>query len=55
MYSVVNGVGALFIMVSLYYNFNLSSFVIEVFWVAISLIGIIRGIRKRWSGKEVAP
>ena len=41
-YSVVNGLGASFILVSLYYEFNFASVLIEGFWVVISLIGIIR-------------
>ncbi|TDI74271.1 MAG: hypothetical protein E2O84_06100 [Bacteroidetes bacterium] len=44
LYSVINAIGAVFILVSLLYSFNLSSFIIEVFWIAISLIGIVRGI-----------
>ena len=46
-YSVTNLLGALLIVVSLYYRFNLASFVIEVFWILISLIGIVRYFRKR--------
>ena len=46
-YSVTNLVGALLIVVSLFYRFNLASFVIEVFWILISLIGIVRYYRKR--------
>lgn len=46
-YSVVNLVGAIFILVSLIYSFNLSSFVIEIFWIGISLVGIVRGLRKQ--------
>ena len=41
-YSVLNGLGALLIIVSLMVNFNLSSFVIEVFWILFSIIGVIR-------------
>lgn len=44
-YSVVNLVGSLLITVSLVYDFNLSSFVIEVAWIAISLYGIVRARR----------
>ena len=46
-YSVTNLIGALLIVVSLYYRFNLASFIIEVFWILISLIGIVRYFRKR--------
>ena len=44
-YSVLNALGALLICVSLYFNFNLSSFIIEIFWLAISLFGIYRALR----------
>jgi hypothetical protein len=46
-YYVVNLVGALLLLVSLLINFNLGSFVIELFWVAISLMGIVRCLRER--------
>jgi hypothetical protein len=41
-YTSLNGLGAAFIMVSLYFDFNLSAFVIEVFWILISLVGMVR-------------
>jgi len=41
-YSVLNGLGACFILVSLYYDFNLSAFIVEVAWVLISLYGIYK-------------
>jgi hypothetical protein len=34
-------VGALLILISLLYNFNLASAIIEVFWILISLWGIV--------------
>jgi len=46
LYSLVNAVGAAFILVSLYFNFNLSAVVIELFWLAISLMGAVRGWMK---------
>ena len=46
-YSVINLLGALLIVVSLYFQFNLASFVIEIFWILISIIGIVRYFRKR--------
>ena len=42
LYSAVNGLGAVLIMISLMYDFNLSSFIIEVFWLIISIIGMAR-------------
>ena len=48
-YSVLNAVGATLIAVSLLFEFNFSALLIEVFWVAISLIGIARWWRARRS------
>lgn len=41
-YTLLNGIGAAFIMVSLYFDFNLSAFIVEVFWILISLVGMAR-------------
>ena len=41
-YSISNALGAVLIIVSLLQNFNLSSFVIEIAWLAISLLGLAR-------------
>ena len=46
-YSVFNIVGASLVIISLIENFNMSAFIIEVFWVAISLIGIIKHFNRR--------
>ena len=46
-YSAANAAGAALVLASLWVDFNLSAFVIESFWVAISLIGVVRGIRDR--------
>ena len=42
LYSATNGLGALLILVSLIYEFNLSAFIIEAFWLLISTYGIVR-------------
>src|SRR5690348_845390 len=39
-YSLLNGVGAALILVSLYYDFNLPLVVVEAFWLVISIFGI---------------
>ncbi len=39
-YSLMNAIGAFLILVSLYYNFNLSAFIMEFFWLLISLYGL---------------
>lgn len=41
-FSVLNGVGALFILISLARDFNLSAVVIESFWLVISAMGVVR-------------
>ena len=41
-YSMLNAVGAFMILVSLWIDFNLSAFLVEAFWLAISALGIIR-------------
>jgi len=41
-FSILNGLGALFILISLMYEFNLSAFLIEFFWLLISIVGGIR-------------
>ena len=40
MYNFINLLGAIFLLLSLLVHFNLASFVIEIFWIAASLIGI---------------
>jgi len=47
LYSVLNGAGALLILVSLTQAFNLSSFIIEICWLAISGIGVAGALRRR--------
>lgn len=45
-YSLLNAAGAALILVSLYFAFNLPSFVVEFFWLLISLYGIWRSFRR---------
>ena len=45
LYSILNGIGAVLVILSLMVEFNLSAFVIEAFWVLISVYGIIRRFR----------
>lgn len=42
LYSILNAVGASLIIFSLYFNFNFSAFIVEFFWLLISLFGIGR-------------
>src|SRR5215472_1999781 len=43
-YSLLNAAGALLIMVSLIFAFNLSAFIVEAFWFLISLMGLWRSL-----------
>ncbi len=38
-YSLLNSIGASLIIVSLYFNFNFPAFIVEFFWLLISLFG----------------
>jgi len=40
LYSLLNAVGASLILVSLFYSFNFSAFIVEFFWLLISLFGV---------------
>ena len=44
-YLLLNGVGAVLVLISLCFAFNLSAFVIETAWVGISVYGIVRVLR----------
>jgi hypothetical protein len=46
-YNLINLLGAIFLLISLCFNFNLASFVIELFWITASLIGMWRYWRRR--------
>ena len=41
-YNLTNLIGAILLLISLCYNFNLASFVIELFWIAASVIGLFK-------------
>ncbi len=46
-YSLLNALGAALVMVSLLFEFNLSAFMIEFFWLLISLLGMVVYFRRR--------
>ncbi len=46
-YSELNGLGSGLILISLYYDFNLSAFLIESCWFAISLVGAVVTLNQR--------
>jgi len=46
-FSLLNAAGSLLIMLSLIFKFNVSAFLIEVFWFLISLIGLSKWVVSR--------
>ena len=52
LYPGLNAFGAVLILVSLQATPNLASVVIEVFWLGISLVGLVRALRKSRAGRE---
>jgi len=46
-YSLLNAVGALLVMISLMFRFNLSAFMMEAFWLLISLYGLTKPLFSR--------
>lgn len=47
LYPALNGIGASMILFSLFFTFNAASFVIELFWLAISAVGLTRALLRR--------
>lgn len=45
-YSALNAIGAGSITISLLFDFNLSAFLVEAAWVAVSLYGLVRAWRR---------
>lgn len=43
-YSLLNAIGAFLVMASLWFDFNLSAFLMEAFWFLISLFGLLRPV-----------
>lgn len=43
-YSLLNLIGSIFILISLFYTWNLASFIIEISWLAISIFGLSKAI-----------
>ena len=51
-YSVLNGLGAGLILISLTQSFNLSAFLIESAWLLISIVGVILTVRDKGNSKS---
>jgi len=45
-YQLLNLVGAILLLISLFVHFNLGSFIIEVFWIIITLYGMYKNYKK---------
>ena len=46
-YLLLNAVGAVLVMISLMFRFNLSAFLMEAFWLLISLYGLTKPLLSR--------
>ena len=46
-YQLMNAAGAVLVLVSLRYAFNISAFVMEAAWLAVSIYGITRTLRRK--------
>jgi hypothetical protein len=46
-FSAANLLGSLLILVSLWFEWNFPSVVIEIFWALISLMGLVRSLAER--------
>ncbi|HET6913610.1 MAG TPA: hypothetical protein VFH71_09780 [Rhodanobacteraceae bacterium] len=53
-YQLLNAFGAAAIIVSLVYEFNLASMVLEIAWLLISIYGLVVGFRHRRESREPA-
>tara|TARA_R110002110_G_scaffold413729_1_gene641643 strand:+ start:137936 stop:138196 length:261 start_codon:yes stop_codon:yes gene_type:complete len=46
-YNLLNLAGAILLLISLCFNFNLASFVIELFWIVASIIGMWKYLQRQ--------
>ena len=46
-YQLLNLIGAILLLISLFVHFNLGSFIIEIFWIIITIYGIIINIKRK--------
>lgn len=44
-YQVLNLIGAILLLISLFVHFNLGSFIIEIFWIIITLYGMYKNLK----------
>ena len=53
LFSLLNTIGAVCILISLLYAWNLASFVMEVIWLSLSLYGTIKGYKITQKSKNI--
>ncbi|CAA0126221.1 Uncharacterised protein [Halioglobus japonicus] len=53
-YNMLNLAGAILLLFSLCFHFNLASFVIEIFWITASLIGLWKYLRRQIPANQSA-
>ena len=46
-YQVLNLIGAILLLISLFVHFNLGSFIIEVFWIIITVYGMYKNLKEK--------
>ncbi|WP_421788658.1 CBU_0592 family membrane protein [Hyphobacterium sp.] len=51
---VINGIGAVLLLISLIYKPNPASIAIEFAWFGISVVGLVRALRNRQRAKRAA-
>lgn len=52
LFNLVNLVGAILLLISLWVHFNLAAFVLEVCWGLIALAGLVKSLLERRAGAE---
>lgn len=51
-YQFLNLVGAILLLISLFVHFNLGSFIIEVFWIIITVYGMYKNLKEIKKGEK---
>lgn len=46
-YQLLNLIGAILLIISLFVHFNLGSFLIEIFWIVITLYGLYKSLKSK--------
>lgn len=54
-FSALNGAGAGLVLVSLFFDFNASAFVVELFWLVLSVMGFVRARRSSRGARAGGP